>query len=399
MAAKKKKKKLTPAQQRRKRIRQENATIYNPGTILTGNSLRAALADLVNGETQPGIREANRQITTGRAQGRVLQDRSAGIFKGLDTQQAAGQLAQTDIANRTNATLKGIDEGAAGKVAAAGAQAAQAAGVDVAARGEGLGGGGAEAVQRELAAQAARQAQAGQTFRSFGALQGGAQEGYAGALRGASQARGGEVQATIMGNTQKNERELLAKRKEIADQKGPLRTKLLLQLRQAGFDQLATQMGLKLKSEDLAAQSQQATDALNFKISDREDDQQFQAAQNDADRAQSDINNQRSSSNSGSAGGLTPTQQRAAKKDYEKAVGQMRGARYGFVAAKGNTPGKKGVSMETLLGKNPKKWRAYAIRSLQGKYGHDIAKKAVDRIIATETAKQKRKKKLTKKAF
>lgn len=245
---------LTPKQKRRRRTRRLDQTLYNPVSVLSGKDLRRSLNQLVRGEIRPEVEEIDRQIVRNREQGAQLSGRAGGYFQQLANEEAQSVATQKAITDRLNASLAGIGQETQQRLDQAGADAKAGLAADEQLRGEGLSGGAEEMLARELQAQKAREAAQAQTFRSSGAAQGAGFEQLQAAMRGANAARGADVQAQIAQRQQMVDQDLRGRRRDVVASKGPLRTKLLLQLREAGFEQLATQLGLDLEGEQLRAE-------------------------------------------------------------------------------------------------------------------------------------------------
>ena len=368
----------------RGRRRQQGLPLYDPGKVLSGRDLSRAVADLVEGETRPGIRTLDRAITSNRNQGRVAGERAGEYYRGLATQAAQSQALQRQIGERLSGELSGIAADTQRQVDARQAAGAQDTSRDAALRGQGLQGGADERRAQELAAQRAAAATGAQAYRSSGAQQSGNYQALVNALAGARASRGGEIQGEILSGQRKVEKDLQGKRSDLVTSRGPLATKLLLQLREAGFNQIATKKGLDLKAADLAADIQnQATqadidrDRIDAMIRGQDVAADTSVGNNIRTTTQSDINNRRNNANGGRGGsrqgfdygsGRTRDQRLGSRTAFNKAVGGIRTGTFG----KGN------ASLLKLLQTNPKKWGPKIVSTLEAELGDaDLALAAV----------------------
>lgn len=371
---------LTPAQKARQRRRALDRTLYSPASILSGYDLRRSLGDLVRAETEPALREIDRQVGVNRGQGAELGTRAGDYYRQLAAEQQRGLDTQRVLEGRLNENLTGIDREAADRIQGAGVAAQGQVDQDAAQRGQGLSGGAKEALAREMAAQAAGQAKSGQAFRSAGAMQGANYSGLSAATRQASAAKGGELQGSIIARTRANEKELQGKRKDVTDMAGPLRTKLLLQLRQAGFEQLATQLGLDLKSKDLVAEINRA--AADRRLAGRRIDATIRGQDLAAEtqrRGQDitvrgqDISDENADLNRGAGGG------KGGKQGFDYGSGRTRDQRLSSRRAFGQGVGvlRSDPDYRNLL-KNPRKFGPRFVAAMEAKLGDpDLALAAV----------------------
>jgi hypothetical protein len=259
--------KATAGQKAARQRRAARRALYDPTQVLAGHNLKAAVNNLVRGEINPQVSELGRQVNENRLQGQQLSNRASDYYRQLAMHEAQNLATQQAISDRLGSNLANVAGGTQQALTQAGQGAQAAVSQDAAQRGAGLEGGSREAIAREIAAQQARAAQTGQAYQSSSALARNAAENYALQSGQSEQMRGGEVQGQIAGNQQKRDVELMSKLADVRASAGPLRTKLLTQLRSAGFDQLATQVGLNIKQADLQAQINQ--DAVKNKQENR----------------------------------------------------------------------------------------------------------------------------------
>lgn len=246
----------------------ENATTYNPVAQLSGNDLRSAVEDIVNGQTRPELDDLDRQRGVTEGQGRQLSDRAAAYYQNFQDRQNAALTALQGVDATALQGVKDANANAAGTVDAAAKSADDRLAQDAAVRGQ-TASAGREGLTASLAARRAGIAERGGADEKLTVGTNAAAERGQIGFAGAAGLKGGEALGDIAGRTQNALGEIAAKRREVVGARGPLRTDTLLKLRQAGFDNLITQGGLNLKAEDLEAQT--ATDAADRASRERHD--------------------------------------------------------------------------------------------------------------------------------
>lgn len=370
--------------------RQESRAIYDPSKVLTGSSLKRSVKQLVNAELAPQLGAADRAIQQQQATGDLLGQRLAGYqAQTAAAGQAATGQAQS-AADQLAAKLAGVNATAYQGAGQAGQQAVQAISQDAAIRGQGLTGGAEVQAAREQAAGQSRAAAQGQTIAGTALGSAYGNVGTMAQLNAAQGSRGAESQREVALRTQRDVGELIAKRADLAAQKGPLHTKLLLQLREAGFEQLATQIEFGIDQKKIAAtlQGQQlsaATQRRGQNVTKRGQDiaattqrrgqnvsaQTQRRSQNITIRGQditsADKARDRALKESGAAG-LTPTQARSLKKDVSKAVATMEGGKY------------KGKSIVQRYASNPKQFGPAMKVKLTKEFGSAVANRAMKKL-------------------
>jgi hypothetical protein len=385
-----------------KERRAQRKALYDPSQVLAGDSLKRAVSQLVNAELKPQLGALDREVAEQRAVGGEIGRRLSG-YAGQEAMTGAVAQQQTrSAADQLAAKLAGVNQTAYQQAGAAGQGALQASQADAAIRGQGLAGGAAEQAVREQTAAQARAGAQGQTLSGTALGSAYGQVGTMAALTAAGAQRATEGQREVALRTQRDVGELLAKRSDLAAQKGPLHTKLLLQLREAGFEQLATQIELgidkqqiaaTLRGQDVAAETAEE----NRQTSERNADV---AAQTSRQNAALSARTQRRSQNitmrgqdissadraaarraaaqakKGGVKSMTPTQRRTLRTNISKAVGFMEGARY----ETGKGRNKKQQSWLALYKRNPKKYGPAMRIQLKEQYGNPIADLAMKRL-------------------
>ena len=242
---------LTPTQRRRRR--QDKDPLLNPARPLSGHRLAEAVDKVVELEYGPKLAAIGREARSAEQQGTALINRAGTTSQAVADRTAAGVARQQALGEALRAAL--------GKTAQEGQQAVQASGdellerlaADRVNRGQGLDGGGDEQLQRELAAQWARSAQTGQAYKSSGDLQASRSAELQNAIAGTQALRGQEIGGDLANRLAQQMADARAKRTELESSRGDARSKLTLDLRQKGFEELVTARGLDIKFADLEA--------------------------------------------------------------------------------------------------------------------------------------------------
>jgi hypothetical protein len=251
------------AQVRRQRAKRRSAALdrsplLDPSVQLSGANLHNAAVGLANIETRPQLKAIGLEIASTRKQGGQLAKNTTDYYRGLAAEEAKSVDRQRAIADRTNQALKGIaDETGRANEAAAG----EVSGIldqDQAQRGAGLDGGARERLAAELAARQGVASGSAAAFRSAGVLQGAGAESLSAATRRAGMLRGGETQQEISRRTANTLGNLNAKANDLRSSRGQLATKYLTNLRQTGFENLATVRGLGIKQAEIASDAAEA---------------------------------------------------------------------------------------------------------------------------------------------
>jgi hypothetical protein len=260
MARKRRKKKLTRTQRLRRRF--DKDPFYNPTVQLSGWRLRNAAHRLADFQFGPQRSELGRESASVTRQGGALLGHASDYYHQLAAEEAQGVARQAALSGQTNAQLAQLGAQAQGQVTAAQGQQASAVAADAAQRGQGLQ--GTNTAADELAAARASAAQSAQGFRSAGVLQGANYQGLAAATRSAGMLKGGEVQGELANRIATAQGDIRSKQQDLEAQYGSAVAKNVTDLRQQGFENIATQEGLGLKGQQLQADiaQNQADEAL-----------------------------------------------------------------------------------------------------------------------------------------
>lgn len=255
MAKRRRSRRRVSARERELRSYDRNP-LYNPARQLAGRHLKLSVDRLADMQVRPQLSALDREAATATTQGAALSKNAGDYYRQLAEREAQSIAQQQALTARTRGALGAIANETQGQISQAeGSEKARLA-ADAATRGAGLDGG--TSALAALAASRSRAAQGAQAFRSTGEMQGANYEGLAMSNRTARGLRGGEIQGQLankLGNTLGTIR---SKRTEAEASRGDIATKLLMDLRQSGFENLATVRGLDLKQADLDADVQKS---------------------------------------------------------------------------------------------------------------------------------------------
>jgi hypothetical protein len=233
--------------------------IYDPTATLSGPALQSAAKQVTDASINPKIAALDQQASSATTQGLALADRAksygVGVRKESDAatahQQALGQMlstAQTATGQRAQAAFD-----------AAGAQESARAAADTSLRGGGLGGGGSDAVAGEITAGRGIAANTQASAESAGNAQSANYAGLTGLLGEARSMRSDETYDQLLNRLANKQAEIGQTKATTEASRGDELTKNLLSLRQTGFENYATNLGLGL--DQLKAQNDAANDA------------------------------------------------------------------------------------------------------------------------------------------
>ena len=229
-----------------------------------GTPLRNLVKQEVGMQLDPQLAALDRQSRSAGLQSSALSARVGDYYKKL-AEDAAGSLARTQaLSARVRGEQAGVTDRAQQSIQDAQTAAQSAQQADTQLRGQGLGGGGAEQLQRELAAQRANVAASGAAGEGAASTIGASNEALMNALSATTAARGGEVQGQLATRAANAQYELAQKRADLAGQRGGLFASTLAKERQQAFDNIAAMKTLGLKAADLAAQT--ANQSANRKL-------------------------------------------------------------------------------------------------------------------------------------
>lgn len=337
-AAKKKKKKQpakTSAKKKTKKTKLDpyEGALYQPGKTLAGVDLVRAAKALVEREFKPQESALERQAQTVERQGTALSQRASDHYRTIAEREAGAIARQQALSARAGAQLESVDRDSKAALNRAVDDATRAA--DETARTTGVVT-PREQLTSEMAAAQSRQAQTSQAFRSAGTLQSAGSEDLLSAIGQARQLRGGEVQQQLLNRALGQRADVEAKKAEISSLRGPALTKALLELRQVGFENVATMRGLNLKEADLTADIAKTEEQLaaaerkekEAKRHNRESEKNTRRGQDVTARGQDITSRDKAAARAAKGGkkGLTQTQRTANAAKYDKAVGLLAGA-------------------------------------------------------------------------
>lgn len=229
--------------------RADRNPLYDPTSTLAGSALKNAIDDIVRGQFRPVEKALDRQARAARVQNNALASRVAGYSGQVDQRADVATARQEAIAERLNQALATV--GTQAQKVADRVQSEEDARREADVALQGASTGLADPVAEELAALRVRAAADAQAAGTQGAVEGANYSSLSNANRQALQIRGSEQQGDIANRLAAELAEIRSKRGELGAAKGAERTKQLLGLRQAGFENIVTTKGLGLKTAEL----------------------------------------------------------------------------------------------------------------------------------------------------
>jgi alpha-acetolactate decarboxylase len=421
---------LTPAQQATRRkwqqVKAENAnSLYDPTVQLGGHSLAQAARDLADIDVAPKFNALNRQLTSATTQGSALAARSGDYYRQLAHEEAGKFATQQALAGMLNQQTANVGAQTQAAFSQMGQAEQQRQAQDTALRGQGLGG-DTTTVPAEIQAQQGTAATLQQAAGNQAAAQGADWAGLANAMATSRQARGGEVQGQLLNRVANQQQNLRGQISDVEATRGDLESQNVQKLRQQSFENLITQQGLNIKSDDIRAQiagidqrAKAATQKTRLDTRKFKADQAYKQAQIDIKRGVDPITGKRikkgtsaadalnqwkldyarkhghlpsTGGGSGGGGGLTVAQQAAAGKAWSRvqdALGLAGSARI-TVDAKGRptsdptqATGKRPATMnETVAQLRHLKYPEWAIQATLSIRHHGFVIPSVRRMIA-----------------
>lgn len=251
------------------RVKQENATLYNPSQILSGKDLRNAVKSEVDLQLNPQIAAFDRSIGSLKSQRDVSSARlgqyydlynkaTAGSAAALSSsgQQLANQLAS--LGKETQSTLSGIQSGITARNAA-----------DTALRGAGLQ--DVSGAQGAVDFNKAQAAGSTQDTINQAAAQASGTNSLASTIAAVAPMRAADAQTILASKFNSQIADMMGKRADAEASRGDLTTTTLNKMRQDQFTNLATAKGLDIKQADLneTIRKNQATEKLTSKAIDQ----------------------------------------------------------------------------------------------------------------------------------
>lgn len=240
-------KKYAPALYAKRVRNNENATLYNPNALLSGESLRTAVKGAVDAELNPQVAAKTREATDLASQ----RDQVAQIVSGIYGQLAGitGTAVDKAVTGSSNLATGLAKSGSdfLGSIDAAGKASAAVSAQDQAIRGTGLDAGTSQRLAQEFIDQKTR-AQAQQ----FGAqsLATAQSQGFIGNTGTAAAVLPAQASAAVTGLADKFNTDIRGATKDAADleaTRGGLTAKVLADMRTSEFEKSATAQTLKLK--------------------------------------------------------------------------------------------------------------------------------------------------------
>lgn len=245
------------------RVARENADpLLDPTQVLTGHNLAHAARQIAGTELDPQISALDRQSVNTRLQQQGLQDRVASYYRGLSEQEANRHQQMQNLAAMTSKAVAGVGAQTRQDFDTQQQAADTARTSDASSRGQGLQGGNQAA--EELAAARQRAGALQGAAETAAAQQGANWTALSDTIGQALQLRGAETQGRLRTGEANALQEIEGKRADLEGQRGGLTAKTLQDLREKGFEDLATEKGLGLKAADL--QQRSTSEAANRRV-------------------------------------------------------------------------------------------------------------------------------------
>lgn len=264
--------KFLPAQYQASRahhqqVAKENATLYNPAAILSGNDLRGAVKSEVDSQINPQLGAFDRAISNLGAGRDVASKRLGGYFNLYNAETAKSASALSGAGNQLVQQIAAAGQGTQNQLGQIQSDISNQSASDAALRGPGL-----QDFGRAQAAVDFNKAQAAGATNSAVSAAAGQAAGtntLAGTIAAVAPMRAGDQQFALAGKFNQQIADMMGKRADVEATRGDLTTKTLNQMRQDQFTNLVTMKGLDLKASDLQetvrsnkAQETIATNAL-----------------------------------------------------------------------------------------------------------------------------------------
>lgn len=241
---------------RRRRRRAEMAALFDPGATLSGRSLRRAANTLTRMEAQPQRAALRREMQQANRQGSALADRASDYYTQLATLERDNVARQQAIGGELQTRLKGLGDESQAGLSAIEAEAQQRAAQDEAVRGAGLGGGGAERVAAEIAAQKGLAQSGTRQAQEAGELSTANWANLANVAAASRGLQGGETLSRIQNALSGQQADIRGRQSDLETQVAQKRMANLLDLRQQGYENLVTAEGLGIDRAKLRTDAQ-----------------------------------------------------------------------------------------------------------------------------------------------
>jgi hypothetical protein len=247
--------KLTPKMRAQRtqnaRIARDNSNpLYDPTATLTGHALASAAKQLASTEIDPQEAALDQQSGQTRTQGTALISRAGDYYRQIAQQEQTNVAKQTALGQLLQSQLAGAGQQAQQSLDAQNTAEQSREAQDASIRGVST---GSDQVAGELAALRGRASTATQTAQTQGAQTSANWANLQNALAGAMSLKGQETTSQLTNREANALDKLASQRGAIEATRGGITAKHLLDLRQQGFENVATTQGLGLKASDLAA--------------------------------------------------------------------------------------------------------------------------------------------------
>jgi hypothetical protein len=231
-------------------VAKENATLYNPAAILSGNDLRGAVKSEVNSQINPQLGAFDRAIQNLGAGRDIAASRLAGYSSLYNAETAKSAGALSTAGSQLVQQLAAAGQTTQNQLGQIQSDISSASKSDEALRGSGL----QDFGRAQGAVDFNRAQAAGATNSAIGAAAGqvsGANT-LAGTIAAVAPMRANDQQFALAGKFNQQIADMMGKRADVEATRGDLTTKTLNQMRQDQFTNLVTMKGLDLKASDLA---------------------------------------------------------------------------------------------------------------------------------------------------
>lgn len=244
------------------RMKQENATLYNPGAVLSGNDLRNAVKSEVNLQINPQVDAFTRSIQSlGQARD-IASSRLAGYSNLYNQATATTAQALSKTGNDLVEHLANLGKDTQNSLGQVQDDIAASRTSDEALRGQGL----QDLNRADAAVDLNRANAAGATSSAISQAAGNVSGAntLAGTIAQVAPMRAADQQFALAGKFNQQIADMMGKRADVEATRGDLTAKTLNQMRQDQFTNLATMKGLDIKQSDLAetVRSHKATERL-----------------------------------------------------------------------------------------------------------------------------------------
>jgi hypothetical protein len=231
------------------RIAKENATLYNPAAILSGNDLRGAVKSEVDLQINPQLGAFDRAIRNLGAGRDIASKRLAGYSNLYNTATANSASALSSAGNQLVQQIASAGQKTQDQLGKIQSDISSASASDEALRGSGL-----QDFGRAQAAVDFNKAQAAGASNSAVGVAAGQAAGantLAGTIAAVAPMRANDQQFALAGKFNQQIADMMGKRADVEATRGDLTAKTLNQMREDQFTNMVTMKGLNLKQSDL----------------------------------------------------------------------------------------------------------------------------------------------------